>query len=358
MTDQPTPQITSSSLYFMGSNQWYQSGIPGLPSSYDCVMDLRPVPTPWQNSEEINKVACGAEYTLVLLKNGKVFGAGYNGYGQCGTKSEQSFQEFKYLSGLQQFEPIRNITTGAEHTVAISAKFEVIGSGYNSHNELGENQGHNSFEFKPIQPLMDLIKHHEGTVEIADISCGSWTTSVLTKNGNVYTCGEASSENTEPRKMNISCVKELFSGERVIYCRDILNDFYVLTDEQTPVKILIDTMSIFVNRLFCNVDEEDFIGYEIFEKSTGKWYLDMKNEIGSEISGRTLRVESRENSFLIASNLELCNGEPMSLIKDIVYCCQAIIVLMKDNTLRAFETERTRVNWILQSGTRNTKIVV
>lgn len=191
-----------------------------------------------------------------------------------------------------------------------------------------------------MNALLELVRQHEENFEITNVYCGSWTTSVLTKAGNVYTCGEASSATTECRKMNISCVKELFSGERIIFCRDIFNDFYVLTDDQAPLKIMFDKTSIVLNRLFCNVDEEGFIGYEIFDKSSGKWYVDMKQGILSDIDERTLQVEKREQSFLLTPDLEITNGEPMPLIKDVVYCFQTIIILFKDNTIRAFETDR------------------
>ena len=69
-------------------------------------------------------MAAGNEHTVVLLRNGEVFTAGYNDNGQCGQK--RSLSRISQLSRVQKLMTykIRQIHAynGCEHTIVVDEK--------------------------------------------------------------------------------------------------------------------------------------------------------------------------------------------------------------------------------------------
>ncbi|KAK6494154.1 putative E3 ubiquitin-protein ligase HERC4 [Huso huso] len=129
----------------------------------------------------IIQVACGNRHSLALSKDGQLFTWGQNTNGQLGLgkgePSKPSPQPLKSLSGI----PLAQIAAGGDHSFAVSLSGAVFGWGRNHEGQLG--LGDTTDRYQPT---------HVRALEFKNtgfISCGEEHTSILTKDGLVYTFG-------------------------------------------------------------------------------------------------------------------------------------------------------------------------
>ncbi|XP_067901931.1 probable E3 ubiquitin-protein ligase HERC6 isoform X2 [Heterodontus francisci] len=133
----------------------------------------------------IVQVTCGRYHSLALSKDGAVYSWGQNSYGQLGlgegVHSKLSPNCVISLMGI----PVAQIAAGGRHSFALSLSGAVFSWGRNNHGQLGFKDTENKVSPCRVKQLKKL--------NVTYISCGSQHTAVLTKDGNIFTCGEGSS---------------------------------------------------------------------------------------------------------------------------------------------------------------------
>uniref|UniRef100_A0A8C1H784 HECT and RLD domain containing E3 ubiquitin protein ligase 3 n=1 Tax=Cyprinus carpio carpio TaxID=630221 RepID=A0A8C1H784_CYPCA len=126
----------------------------------------------------ISQVMCGNQHCIALSKDGQLFVWGENSSGQLGLgKGEPSTlspQPLKSLCGI----PLAQISTGGDHSFALSLSGAVFGWGKNSAGQLGLND----------EICLSFLRSQK----VVYISCGEEHTAALTKEGGLFTFGNGS----------------------------------------------------------------------------------------------------------------------------------------------------------------------
>ena len=122
-------------------------------------------------------VAAGAYHTLVLKSDGTVWTTGYNGYGQLGTGTTQSETEFKQVTGIP--EKVIAITANVHTSYALTESGKVYGWGYNYYGQLGINNNADQKTPVKMQKVSNIIQ----------ISAGDSYITMLDANGSVWNVG-------------------------------------------------------------------------------------------------------------------------------------------------------------------------
>lgn len=122
------------------------------------------------------QVSTGASHTLCLSNSGDLFAFGDNSHGQLGLGSKAlgnvlTPRRIDFLKGL----PIRAISCGAQHSVAVSWSGAVYAWGKNSYGQLGFGTNEDSSLPKEVQyaflSLMLGAAESYGNCQIADMQC-------------------------------------------------------------------------------------------------------------------------------------------------------------------------------------------
>uniref|UniRef100_UPI00398E325E probable E3 ubiquitin-protein ligase HERC6 isoform X2 n=1 Tax=Pristiophorus japonicus TaxID=55135 RepID=UPI00398E325E len=223
------------SVYLLADGTVFSSGVNGQLGRKRSECPLAQVSA--LNTQEVVRVACGKLHTLALCENGSVFGWGAGTYGQLGNGDCQRIvSRPRRVEGFRV--PIVQITCGRYHSLALSRDSAVYSWGQNSYGQLGLGEGiytqlrpqrvtsltgipvaqiaaggRHSFALSLSGAVFSWGKNDHGQLGLKDtenkvspcrvkqlkklnvtyISCGNQHTAVLTKDGNVFTCGEGSS---------------------------------------------------------------------------------------------------------------------------------------------------------------------
>uniref|UniRef100_UPI00398EB717 probable E3 ubiquitin-protein ligase HERC6 n=1 Tax=Pristiophorus japonicus TaxID=55135 RepID=UPI00398EB717 len=133
----------------------------------------------------IVQITCGRYHSLALSRDSAVYSWGQNSYGQLGLGegiyTQLRPQRVTSLTGI----PVAQIAAGGRHSFALSLSGAVFGWGKNDHGQLGLKDTENKVSPCRVKQLKKLNATY--------ISCGNQHTAVLTKDGNVFTCGDGSS---------------------------------------------------------------------------------------------------------------------------------------------------------------------
>eukprot|EP01083_Nonionella_stella_P124328 375343_1 len=85
----------------------------------------------------IKSIDCGHEHSLCVDMNGTCYLFGYNDYGQIGnnTKCNEYLEPYQIRSDGSYCDVIDVASCGAQHTLLLSHKNEVIAFGYNGYGQ-------------------------------------------------------------------------------------------------------------------------------------------------------------------------------------------------------------------------------
>jgi len=202
-------EFKQSQLFSCGQNIWYQNLL-----GKDLTKEFVSVPScPKFNRDVSNdivvKIALGAEFSLCLMKSGRVFAGGLSSYGQLAmyptSQCSLNFitRIFELVTTLEEHK-IVDIACGAEHSCFLTDTGRVFLSGYNYHQEIDDSG--NNYYF-PLEVDMDMVFGsgipHEPIIKIY---AGSWHTCLLTEKGNLYIRG-AHSEHMTSGNSNLQYVR-------------------------------------------------------------------------------------------------------------------------------------------------------
>ena len=155
------------------------------------------------------KVAGGQNHQVALKSDGTVWTTGYNGYGQLGTGTTQSETEFKQVTGIP--EKVIAITANVHTSYALTESGKVYGWGYNYYGQLGINNNADQTTPVKMQKVSNIIQ----------ISAGDSYITMLDANGSVWNVGYNgngqlglgdTTNRTEPTKVNIENVIDITAG--------------------------------------------------------------------------------------------------------------------------------------------------
>ena len=134
------------------------------------------------------KIACGNSHTIVLLDDGTVYGCGINDWGQLGngnTDSQTSLVPMILTEKIPPGKKVVNIACGDQYTIVLLEDGTVYGCGRNDNGQLGNNSQTESLTLVP----MILTKKIPPGKKVVNIACGDQHTIVLLDDGTVYGCG-------------------------------------------------------------------------------------------------------------------------------------------------------------------------
>ena len=190
-----------------------------------------------QNDDSIQLISLGAQHTLCLSNQGKLFSFGWNNYSQCGINNKKNKDEnlkieidkIEEINEIKLGQKIYDISTGEDHSLVVSEKGQLFGFGLNNNGQLCYNNKKHKIITKPsliksfrrnfmigvqctnnisfilnekkeafICPWEDQRKNinyiplklfFPYKPKISMISCGDNFSIFLSKNGNVYSMG-------------------------------------------------------------------------------------------------------------------------------------------------------------------------
>ncbi|XP_033210790.1 probable E3 ubiquitin-protein ligase HERC4 isoform X2 [Belonocnema kinseyi] len=129
---------------------------------------------------EVEQIACGENYSIVITRDGQIYSCGNNDFGQLGHLKEIK-KKLEHIPGLEAFV-FKKAACGACHTLVVNEWGNVYCWGCNTEGQLGLDSS--SF----AEPVPRMIKAL-GTSVVVQIACGLKHTLALTNNGELYAWG-------------------------------------------------------------------------------------------------------------------------------------------------------------------------
>ena len=172
------------------------------------------------------KIVSGYNNFVAITADGKVYGWGYNGYGQLGLGNTTSYTTPTYLG----IDDAIDAAAGWHYIVVVRKDGTVWAAGYSGYGELGVGNTANSNVF--VQ-----VKNEDGTGflnNIKSVSANENTVYAVTNDGDVYTWGRNNygqmgfgntSDTYLPKKTSLTNIKQISAG---YFCAEaVTNDGYV-----------------------------------------------------------------------------------------------------------------------------------
>ena len=170
-----TVMMTDGSVYATGSNNSGQLGVGDTSDRLSLTAMTLP------DGKTVQSVACGYYHTVVIMTDESVYATGSNNSGQLGT-GDTDYRTILTAITIPDSKTAQMIACGEGHTVILMADLTVYGCGYNQFGSLGIG----TFE-SPILTLIAMTIPDGKTAE--SIDCGSNHTIVLMSDGSVYSTG-------------------------------------------------------------------------------------------------------------------------------------------------------------------------
>eukprot|EP00246_Nothoceros_aenigmaticus_P002684 TRINITY_DN13533_c0_g1_i1.p1 TRINITY_DN13533_c0_g1~~TRINITY_DN13533_c0_g1_i1.p1 ORF type:complete len:452 (-),score=54.98 TRINITY_DN13533_c0_g1_i1:408-1763(-) len=174
-----TAAVTESGkLYGWG---WGRYGNLGLGDREDRLVPAEVAPVP---GEKMDLVACGWRHTIAVAESGRVYTFGWSKYGQLGHGDHEDHLVPHQVAALKD-KTIVQVSGGWRHTVALDSEGRLYGWGWNKFGQIG--CGNNEDQNSP-QLLKSLSDE-----KVTQVSCGWRHTLAVTEAGNVYSWGRGTS---------------------------------------------------------------------------------------------------------------------------------------------------------------------
>lgn len=155
---------------------------------------------------DIVSAACGRSHTLFLDSNGVVYACGDNKMGQCGT-NQMAVQQMTTPTRIafKENKPIVKLACGAEFSMIVDKDGRLYSFGHPEHGQLGHNSEAKYFtsgnkyafhcEYQPRRIVTFIEKSREGhvspvdDVSIVDVACGTNHTLAVDSRHRCYSWG-------------------------------------------------------------------------------------------------------------------------------------------------------------------------
>jgi alpha-tubulin suppressor-like RCC1 family protein len=133
----------------------------------------------------ISAIACGVNHSLFLTNNGKVYGCGLTNSGQLGLNDLETRNVPTLITTNIGSLTISAIACGADHSLFLTNDGKVYSCGYNIEGRLGLSD-------TTTRNVPTLISTNIGSLTISAIACTANASFFLTNAGKVYSCGNNS----------------------------------------------------------------------------------------------------------------------------------------------------------------------
>nr|XP_012137181.1 PREDICTED: probable E3 ubiquitin-protein ligase HERC4 isoform X1 [Megachile rotundata] len=170
--------VTDKNMFCWGSTIHGELGLGGIEDENILV----PRELDFQKATEIEQIACGENYTVLITRDGQVYSCGNNDYGQLG--HEKGRKRLQLIPGLDAFV-FKKVACGAHHTLAVNEWGQLFSWGSNAEGQLGLNS----------KNLIECVPHMVralGTSVVVQVACGINHVLALTNNGKLYSWGSNS----------------------------------------------------------------------------------------------------------------------------------------------------------------------
>jgi alpha-tubulin suppressor-like RCC1 family protein len=163
------------SLWACGSNKNGQLGI----GSYDENSHPTFVQVPFTGGD-IAHIACGENYAIIVCEDGSIWGCGDNSFAQLGIDLGDGSITLENVTTFTKgsIDNVKKVACGVQHTIVLKNDGTVWGVGYNLEGELGLGNTETKYSFV-----------NTGLSNIKDIACGYWYSFAVTNNNEVYATG-------------------------------------------------------------------------------------------------------------------------------------------------------------------------
>lgn len=211
----------SAALHADGTVETWGYPANGVELGNGTSQSFQPLPAVLADLDSVMQVATGDLHTLVLRRDGTVWGWGWNGNGQIGDSTDAPRYVPTHSRKVEGC--VRSIATGASHSLALLTDGTVLGWGYNFFGQLG--RGYTSA--KEIVPLPV-----PGLTDVVAIAAGAHSSAAVRADGTVWTWGQnfagqlgdgTTEQRTSPvQVVGLAGVRAIAMGERASYA--ILDD--------------------------------------------------------------------------------------------------------------------------------------
>ena len=159
---------SKGNVFGLGSNRYGQLGLGFL----DQINEPQKLPI-----SSIKQITCGASYSICVNEEGIMFSFGDSTSGKLGHGDNERHFIPKKICTLKNIDFIDTFGT---HTLVKTFDGKLFGFGYNKYGELGI--GNDINQSRPVEC-------EEYPEDVVDIKCGHNHTIILTSNNEVYSCG-------------------------------------------------------------------------------------------------------------------------------------------------------------------------
>jgi len=129
---------------------------------------------------QVKQISCGRLHTMMLMKNGKIYGTGYNYEGQLGIGNTTDSKLFVELTNNTGKTPI-TIDCGTDFTMILMSDGSIYATGVNTFGQLGIGSSSNK------SSIIEITNNTGKTPE--SIACGGNHFAILMSDGSIYTTG-------------------------------------------------------------------------------------------------------------------------------------------------------------------------
>ena len=129
------------------------------------------------NATDVKAIACGTEHTIILKNDGTVWACGNNTYGQLGNGDTTSRGTLVQMTNATD---VKAIACGQYYTVILKNDSTVWGCGRNNYGQLGNNT---------TDDKQTSLVQIQGATDVKAIACGTDHTIILKNDGTVWGCG-------------------------------------------------------------------------------------------------------------------------------------------------------------------------
>ncbi|XP_020622823.1 X-linked retinitis pigmentosa GTPase regulator-like isoform X2 [Orbicella faveolata] len=141
------------------------------------------VPTQVQIRGKVVAVGCGYYHMAVVTDDGSLYTCGENESGKLGLDDSQLSETSQLQKLFSINEQFITVACGGNHTVAVTRNGKLYTFGQGDHGQLGH--GSSWLECQTPKQVSSL-----GNIRVQYVACGESHTAVITKHGNLYTCGD------------------------------------------------------------------------------------------------------------------------------------------------------------------------
>ncbi|CEM23223.1 unnamed protein product [Vitrella brassicaformis CCMP3155] len=181
--------VDSGKLYTYGANKYRQLGRPSRGPKAD--EDNEPGLVELDVASPIVQLACGAFHTAALTADGRLFTWGWggsffsgcNGLGHGDRKTRETPTEVSKFIEID--DPVKYVTCGYQQTLALTASNTVYGCGKGEFGRLGRGHNSDQLEFEEVEYFSTLFMRPE----ILKLTTGTNHSIALTKTGELYVWG-------------------------------------------------------------------------------------------------------------------------------------------------------------------------